>query len=183
MAYDKTFTQLTDISNDQEFEACVFEGIDMTSFDFNTKSFMECQFINCNLSNVKVNDTAFKSVHFDNCKLLGIDFSICHPFLLEMSFEFCQMDFSIFYQLKLNKTKFIQCHMHAVDLTETQLESADFTNSDLLDTVFESTNLKKADFRGAENYRIHPVNNQIKGALFSKDGLMGLLMDFGIKVK
>ena len=43
-------------------------------------------------------------------------------FLLQMSFNNCQLNFASFYQLKLHKTQFVTCNLEAVDFTEAILQ-------------------------------------------------------------
>ncbi|WP_311316321.1 pentapeptide repeat-containing protein [Kaistella jeonii] len=63
------------------------------------------------------------------------------------------------------------------------LSSADFTDCDLSQTIFQNTNLEKADFRSAFNYTIDPENNRLKGAKFSLAGISGLLGKYQIKIE
>jgi fluoroquinolone resistance protein len=115
--------------------------------------------------------------------LLGLDFSECNPFLLQLYFADCQLNLASFYALKLKGTMFKNCTMHEVDFTETELMSAKFMDCDLKRTIFSRTNLEKSDFQTAENYSIDPENNRMKGAIFSLEGVVGLLDKYGVKVK
>jgi fluoroquinolone resistance protein len=49
-------------------------------------------------------------------------------------------------------------------------------------SVFDRTNLEKADFRSAGNYSIDPTTNKIKKARFSLDGVAGLLDKYDIEI-
>ena len=46
-----------------------------------------------------------------------------------------------------------------------ELRGGEIATCDLLQAVFERTNLKKADFRAAEQWTIDPAVNQVKGLL------------------
>jgi uncharacterized protein YjbI with pentapeptide repeats len=72
--------------------------------------------------------------------------------------------------------------MHEVDFSETNLSCAKFTNCDLLNAVFDRTNLLSAHLSTAENYNIDPTNNTIKNATFSYPGIIGLLKNFQVKI-
>jgi len=72
--------------------------------------------------------------------------------------------------------------MLEVDFSQSNLTEANFQGSDLSGAVFDQTTLVKADFRNAQNYRIDPEINRIKGARFDLDGLPGLLGKYGIKI-
>jgi uncharacterized protein YjbI with pentapeptide repeats len=78
---------------------------------------------------------------------------------------------------------FKNCTMHEVDFTETELMNAKFIDCDLKRTIFSRTNLEKADFQFAENYSIDSENNRVRGAIFSLEGVVGLLDKYGVKVK
>lgn len=69
-----------------------------------------------------------------------------------------------------------------VDFSQADLSGASFLGSELSGAVFDQTNLEKADFREAENYRIDPESNRIKIARFDLEGLPGLLGKYGIKI-
>jgi hypothetical protein len=49
--------------------------------------------------------------------------------------------------------------------------------------VFENTNIEKADFRTSFNYSINPEINRIKKAMFSKQGVVGLLNHLDIDIE
>ena len=72
--------------------------------------------------------------------------------------------------------------MQEVDFAEANLSNSLFDNCDFSGTVFEHTNLEKADFRTAQNFAVNPETNNIKKAKFSKLGLIGLLYKYDIVV-
>ena len=90
------------------------------------------------------------------------------------------LNLSSFYQINGKGTTFHACSMQEVDFTEANFSEALFEECDLAGALFDRTNLEKADFRNAYNYRISPTINRLKKAKFSQDGLAGLLSDFGI---
>lgn len=73
--------------------------------------------------------------------------------------------------------------MQEVDFTEADISEAVFDFCDLERAVFDNSNLEKSDFRTAYNYTINPLNNRMKKARFSRDGLEGLLVGFDIIVE
>jgi uncharacterized protein YjbI with pentapeptide repeats len=127
--------------------------------------------------------TAFQEAEFSDCKLTGVRFDDCNPFLLAMHFSHCILNLASFYQLKLNGARMLHCNLQEADFTEAELKSANFEGSQLHGTVFYYSTLEKADFRNAFGYIINPSNNKVKGAKFSRDGLDGLLKEYGIKVE
>lgn len=165
-----------------EYDLCIFKNCDFSNSKISNIEFLECEFINCNLSNVEVVNTAFKEVQFSGCKLIGINFSKCNPFLLEFTFDTCQLSYSIFYQLNLKGILFKDSNLQEVDFTEANLSNAKFVNCDLLKAVFDTTNLEGTDFYSSFNYTFNPNSNKIKKAHFSKEGALGLLSDYKIRI-
>lgn len=166
-----------------EYEDCAFKECNFASTNLSEIAFVECTFENCDLSNAKLNTTALKDVAFENCKILGVDFSVCNPFLLELKFTDCQLNFASFYKLKLKGIVFTNCSLQEVDFVESELNNGVFDNCNLLDAVFERSLLEKADFRTAYNYSFDPDINRIKGAKFSKEEVIGLLAKYAIIIK
>lgn len=165
-----------------EYENCTFEQCNFSGLDMRGNSFENCSFKNCDLSNIKVPDVAFRQITFENCKLLGVHFHACNPFLLEFSFQNCQLDYSSFYNLKIKKSKFIHCRLTEVDFTQTELSGSDFQGSDGSGATFDQTVLENVDFRNTQNMVLDPEINRIKGARFELDGLPGLLGKYRIKI-
>ncbi len=182
--YDQSYNQnrFTQADLASEYEYCTFDNCDFSGLDFSNLSFEECSFSNCNFTEVKLKNTAFKRVVFTECKMLGMQFANCIPFLLEMNFDSCQLDYASYYQLNMSKARLDNCSMKEVDFVETNLHKASFSGSDLYGATFEQSNLTECDFRTAKNYSMDPSLNQIKGAIFSKDEVLGLLVKYGIKI-
>jgi len=165
-----------------EYENCNFNGCNFASADIIGIVFTDCTFTDCNFSMANTKGAAFKEVSFNNCKMTGINFSVCEPFLLAMTFNGCQLNLASFYNLKLKSTRFTKCILHEADMVQTDFSGASFTDSDLRGAIFENTILEKADFRSAINYTIDPEANRIKKAKFSLQGLPGLLHKYSIDI-
>lgn len=168
--------QGTDYENCR-FLNCNFEGLDLSGLNFS-----ECVFVGCNLSNAKLIKTALQDVTFRNCKMLGLHFDDCNAFLFAVSFENCQLNFSVFYNVKLLKTKIARSELVEVDFTGADLTGSIFDNCNLLGAVFEDSNLTNVDFRTAYNYTFDPEKNRIKKAKFSLSGIPGLLGKYDISI-
>lgn len=82
----------------------------------------------------------------------------------------------------MKQASFQGCKVRDVYFTETNLTEADFSDADLQGTIFHQCNLTKADFRGAKNYAIDPLSNQIKKAKFSFPEAISLLRSFDIEL-
>ncbi len=164
------------------YKECTFENCDLSKQNLNSFEFIDCAFLACNLSNNDVSSTSFKGVIFKSCKLIGIHFESVNPFLLKLSFEECNLNYSSFYQLKIPKTKFIKSSIQEVDFTEANLKESVFDECDLTVSKFENSNLEKVDFQSSFGYTLNPSKNNIKKARFSKRELAGLLSDFDIVI-
>ena len=73
--------------------------------------------------------------------------------------------------------------MVAVDFMETDLTQAVFDHCNLRLAVFMNTNLSQADFLTSYDYVIDPEKNKIKKAIFSLEGVKGLLTKYDIRIK
>ena len=72
--------------------------------------------------------------------------------------------------------------MIAMDFMNADMTKVYFENCDLYQAVFEKTILNQADFSSSKNYSFNPEKNKVKKAIFSKDGLAGLLKSHDIVV-
>lgn len=165
-----------------EYENCVFSKCNFESANFKSFQFINCRFESCNLSLIQLGNASLQKIFFTDCKMQGLHFEACNPFLLEVHFERCVLNLSSFYQTKIKKTNFNSCVLHEVDFSEADFSGSIFHDCDLAGALFDRTILEKADFSSAFNYTISPTINRLKKAKFSKDGLSGLLGDFGIEI-
>ncbi len=165
-----------------EYESCTFTNCDFSGLTFLAMAFIDCHFIKCKFNNTNVNHTAFRSAQFTRCIITDVNFAMCDKFLFNMDFAHCQMDFCKFYGLKMKAISFIDCKLIAVDFMATDLSNANFSESDLRRATFIESKLIKADFSTAINYVFDPKSNKVKGAIFSKKGLPGLLEHYNIVV-
>lgn len=165
-----------------EYENCTILNCNLGESDLTSIKFIDSVFINCNLSLSKVYKASFQNVSFKECKMLGFRFDTCNEFNLSFSFEKCQLNHSSFYKTKIKKTVFCDCHLQETDFTETDLTGAIFDKCDLTRAVFNHTVLEKADFRSSCNFSIDPEVNKIKKAMFSLEGVAGLLNKYGIEI-
>ena len=167
----------------REYEYCTFSKCIFSNADLSGIKFIECVFEGCDLSNAKIADTAFRDVQFKSCKLLGLHFDDCNTFNLSFTFDHCILNYSSFFNLKLKNLKCTACMLEEVDFTQADLSGASFMDCDLKMSIFENSNLVKADFRSTINYTIDPERNKIKNAKFSIQGIPGLLFKYNISIE
>jgi uncharacterized protein YjbI with pentapeptide repeats len=100
---------------------------------------------------------------------------MCDKLIFDISFDTCQLDFSKFYALKMKQTLFKNCSLIAVDFMGADLTDVMFDRCDLYKSEFDKAIANKADFRTSYNYTIDPEKTKLKKAIFSLEGLKGLL--------
>lgn len=166
----------------KEFEQCHFENCDLSAASLIECEFIDCKFSNCNFSNTKLNSSGLKNLQFNQCKLIGLDFSDASDFLFEVNFTDCILEFCVFHEKNCKKMQMEACKVHECDFSRANCSEACFDTCDMSRTVFQQTDLRKADLRTAINYQIHPENNKIQGARFSYPGVIGLLSEYKIDI-
>lgn len=167
----------------REYESCNFKECEFSGVDLTGVKFINCSFITCNFSLAVVEQTLFHEVVFKECKLLGLRFDGCQQLGFSVTFDSCQLDHACFYNQKLKKTLFRNCQMREVDFTGSDLSGSVFAECDLFRAIFDSTILKRADFRTAVNYIIDPEQNVLTRARFSQEGVGGLLARHNIDIE
>ncbi|MEO8885410.1 MAG: pentapeptide repeat-containing protein [Mucilaginibacter sp.] len=182
---DQTFDKL--IYTEQritgkEFQSCTFKNCDFTNSDLSNTKLLECTFEGCNLTMIKLDKTTLNDVVFKGCKLLGINFSVTQDFLFSVRFENCILDYASFMDKKMPKTHFIKTTLKEATFSRAILTGSVFDECNLNETIFNQTDLTGVDFSTAYNYIIEPELNTIKKAIFSSQGLAGLLTTYDIKI-
>lgn len=168
--------------NFKEFEGCTFDNCDFSQCTFLAVTFIDCTFNGCNLSGAKINYVALRTVSFNDCKITDVNFAMCDKLIFGIAFNRCRLDFSKFYTLKIKGTVFTQCSMIAVDFMNSDLTQVVFDRCDLYRSEFHKAIANKANFKTSFNYTIDPEKTKIKKAVFSSDGLKGLLARHEIEV-
>ncbi|MDX1445269.1 pentapeptide repeat-containing protein [Lishizhenia sp.] len=165
------------------YDNCTFKQCNFSEVNLSNVDFLDCEFMDCEMSNAIIGNTAFKNVRFNNCKMLGLQFEYANPFLLQLAFKGCKLDFSNFQELNLPSCNFLDSSLQGVEFTGAKLEKANFSGSNLDGAVFVNTTLNKADFSRAYNFTIHPERNKLNHAIFAQEGLSGLVAHLKIKIK
>ncbi|HEY0045555.1 MAG TPA: pentapeptide repeat-containing protein [Flavobacterium sp.] len=167
----------------KDYERCTFTGCDFTVCDFSGTVFIDCKFVRCNFDNAKINYVALRDVVFVECNFTSVNFAMVDTLLFGVSFSECKLDYSKFYTLKLKGSSFIDCSMVAVDFMKSDLTDVLFDNCDLYKSVFLEATASKADFSTSYNFSIDPEKTKLKRAVFSQEGLKGLLHKYDLIVK
>lgn len=167
-----------------EFFDCTFTNCSFVETIFRKCRFINCVFQGCDLSLVKVPESIFSSFRFEDSKIIGVDWTQADWPIAGLgkppSFIRSILDHCTFIGLNLKGIQVIDCVALDVDFRESDISGADFTGTDLSDSLFNYTNLSKADLRQACNYNIDPGQNVLKGAKFSLPEAMSLLYNMDI---
>ena len=167
----------------KEYENCAFIDCNFTNCIFLAASFIDCKFVNCNFNGAKINHTSLRTVYFNKCKISDVNFAMIDKFIFEIHFKDCILDFSKFYALKLKGTTFTNTSLVAVDFMAADLSEVVFENCDLYRSEFDKAIANKTNFKTSFNYTINPEKTKIKKAIFSLEGVKGLLYKYDIIVK
>ncbi len=167
----------------KEYENCAFIDCNFTNCIFLAASFIDCKFVNCNFNGAKINHTSLRTVYFNKCKISDVNFAMIDKFIFEIHFKDCNLDFSKFYALKLKGTTFTNTSLVAVDFMAADLSEVVFENCDLYRSEFDKAIANKTNFKTSFNYTINPEKTKIKKAIFSLEGVKGLLYKYDIIVK
>jgi fluoroquinolone resistance protein len=183
--YQQTIANLSltdEIVKAVTYEECTFESCSFISCRFEKCKFISCKFNDCILSAVVPMDCRFIEAEFNRCKTLGIDWTKTQ-LLREQVFKDCQLNYSSFKLLKTPRIKMINCEVKEADFTEADMRRGDFKNTDFEKSRFFKTNLSGADFKGARNYAIDPLNNTLKKTRFSYPEVLTLLNGLDIIIE
>jgi uncharacterized protein YjbI with pentapeptide repeats len=183
---DKEFRNFVFDENDikyKDYENCTFHNCDFRSCLFQTVTFIDCNFQDCNFQDTKINYVSLRGAFFTNCNFTSVNFAMTDQVLYEFNFKDCLLDYAKFYALKLKKMQFTNCSMIAVDFMGSDLTEVLFDNCNLRRAVFIDTIANKADFYTSYDYTIDPEKNKLKKAIFSVDGLKGLLEKYDLVIK
>lgn len=167
----------------KDFENCNFYNCDFRDCTFNTITFIDCNFFDCNFQDTKINYVSLRGVFFNKCNFTNVNFAMTDQVIYEFHFTDCLLDYAKFYALKIKKMKFINCSLIAADFMSSDLTEVLFDNCNLRRAVFIDTIANKADFSTSYDYSFDPEKNKIKKAIFSMEGLKGLLEKYDIVVK
>ena len=165
-----------------EFDSCTFRHCVFAKASLSGCRFLDCAFESCDFSLLKVRNARFRDVRFKDCKMIGINWTPIGG-ALDLAFEHCLLDYSIFTGLDLRRIKLIRCSARETDFSDSNLKEAVCTGTDFQAARFSNTDLSKADLRGADNYQIDPSANRLRKARFSLPEAISLLQGLDIVIE
>lgn len=171
---------------DIEFEECQFSDCDFSGVKFQNCNFVNCEFVRCNLSLTDLSNSKLFGITFRESKLVGVDWTKAtwpiYHLDFELRFERCILNDSSFFGLTLNELMLDECKLHDVDFREGSFNDSTLNYCDLTHSVFMRTSLEKVDFCDSTNYAINVLENNVKGAKFSRFEALNLLECLGIEL-
>lgn len=172
---------------DVEFADCEFR---LTSSDLPWSPvecvFDRCRFVATDLSLSKWTDCTIRDTTFQDCRLTGADFSVAswsaYSASSPISFDRCDLSYANFARSRLGAIRVSECRALEAEFMEADLTGATFHETDLARAGFARSNLSNADFRTAFGFIIDPITAKLRGARFSSNQLIGLVVGFGIEI-
>ncbi|CAM3907225.1 Pentapeptide repeats (8 copies) [Vibrio aerogenes CECT 7868] len=172
--------------SDIEFEECLFSDCDFSGTTFKDCRLTNCEFRNCNLSLTELTQSRLFGITFQDSKLVGVDWTRADwpSFHVDFELQFirCLLNDSSFFGLTLNELILQECKLHDVDFREGNFKKSVMCGSDFTRSLFMRSDLQGADFSDATDYMIDVLENQIKGAKFSRYEALNLLGTLGIEL-
>lgn len=195
------------IEHNSDYTGKVFSGLAVKSFTVQRSVFDDCRFVDCDFSSARITDCRFRDCEFENSNLssvnlnkskaIGVTFRhtkapgvnwttldwSSYRLGSPISFESCDISFSVFSSLALRGLCLRDCKAHDVDFSECDLEGAEFCRTDFRDSRFSACRLDRCDFRGATNYFVDLSENSVEKAKFSSPEVLSLLSSFNIEIE
>ncbi|MED5335280.1 MAG: pentapeptide repeat-containing protein [Bacteroidota bacterium] len=85
-------------------------------------------------------------------------------------------------EMDLQGIQFKASDLSGGNFFKTDARKTAWTDCRLRDVVFDRTDLREADFRGATDWVIDPAENRLHGARFDANDLTGLVQSLGIQL-
>lgn len=194
----KKYTQeeIKSLQSGQEYENCIFDGLEIKSSALQDCVFTNCSFSTTDLTNTKFNGTTFKNCNFSNaniagcnffsaifieCKLLGLIFSRASS-IIGIQFAKCNFDFADMRGLDLSGLDLSRSSFSETDLSLANLEKTSFINSYIANVKLDGATCNMTDFRGAELQGFNLKTQNLKGIILTPQQVMLLASDIGIQV-
>jgi fluoroquinolone resistance protein len=181
--YFEKYTLDSEDMTNKVFQDCHFKSCRFSYCDFSYSVFRNCTFENCEFTVIKVISAGFSNCEFTECRLQGINFAECNGYQFYSDFKETIIGHCFFGEMDLKERSFNKCRFKNTEFTKTNLKKSDFKEVDFEETIFSDCNLEKADFTRARGYTIHPMENRMKGAIFSYPDVITLLSPLGIVIK
>lgn len=153
---------------DLELEACLLEGVDLSSRDARGLRLIECRLVDVDLAesvltgaamrdvvwrdgsvaNLRAERATVRRVRFEGVRATGANLTTCH--LDDVIFIDCRMDLATFRFAHLARVRFERCRMHETDFYEAGLTSVAFEECDLTRANWSGATFERSEMRGCD---------------------------------
>lgn len=171
--------------SDREFTGCRFQNCVLERCKFIRCRFSDCVFSCCRVSELEFKDTILLDCEFEQCHLTGINWSL----LVGGGFMFpialmkqCHLKYNYFTEMNFLKFNFSQNEILSSLFADCNLSESSFKGCGLEKTEFFRCNMTKADFRESTGYQIDLESCKLKKARFSFPEALNLLNGLGILI-
>jgi fluoroquinolone resistance protein len=164
-----------------ELDGARFEGCSLARVDLRNARLNGAVFRDCNLSGARIARANLFGVTFERCKLMGVDFHDGLT-LTAATFTGCNLDFSIFRGVVLDKMTFRDCTFVEADLSMTSLRLATFADCDLSGVDLRETVFFQTDVRGSMLGGWNLKRDELAGIVVSPGQAWELLGEIGVLV-
>jgi fluoroquinolone resistance protein len=169
-----------------EFIHCTFKNSQFKETKWAMCTFKDCAFQKCDFHLAQFPRCSFLDVRFEDCQLVGINWTDTSlqkkSFLKTLEYHNSVLNYSTFSGSFVPKIVIKNCIVQNADFSEANLSNSNCSGSDFAGTRFDGTNLTGADFRGARNYTIPVLRNQISKAKFSLPEALSLLSSLDLEI-
>lgn len=162
------------------FEECTFDGLDLTGFDFRNARFENCTFRGCTLEEVRMTGVRLHGVRFEQCNMPGLRWSTMDALMVNFHLVDCRAPLGDWVEMDLQGVQFKDSDLSGGNFFGSDARKTGWSGCRLRDVVFDRTDLREADFRGATGWTINPSENRLHGAHFDSADLTGLVQALGI---
>ncbi|EGO3302716.1 pentapeptide repeat-containing protein [Salmonella enterica] len=160
---------------------CLFDRIQLDSFNFRDCEFEKCRFINCSIKNLKLDFFKLIDCEFKDCLLQGVNAAeIMFP--CSFSLDNCDLRFVDFIGLRLQKSIFLSSRFFDCLFEEKDLRKSDFTGSVFNNTEFRHSDLSHCDFSMTEGLDINHEINRILSIKIPQEAGFKILKRMGVVV-
>ncbi|APR79853.1 Hypothetical protein A7982_05200 [Minicystis rosea] len=169
------------ILGDREFSNCVFRRCSLRESRWARTRLEDCVFEACDLSQTDPTMLSLRGVAFTSCKLMGINWTNIAKFP-DVSFEDCDLRYTVMDSLALRKTRFQRCAITESVFASTDFGGAKFEECRFTGTRFDGCDLRNAQFPRSSGLFVDPARNKAKGARIPLESAILLATSFGMHV-
>ncbi len=164
------------------YEECSFHNCQFVQVNMDDVVFRDCEFHNCEWVELGLGNVKLQELHFYQSRWKGLELNEDLPFPVSLFFEDSRMEKCSFQEIRFRDFSIKNSQVWEGHFASCDLRESDFSKSDLSGTIFEDNDLRKSDFRAAQNYQFDPTQNKIKGAKFSLPEVLVFLQPYGISI-